>query len=63
MLASRVEPKRQARIDPKKKHFAEELFKKQSYTNRLNFYSTPPTENITIEEFEEWAIHRLKGLS
>lgn len=30
------------------------------YPHRLNFYETPPTEEITLEEFEVWAIDRLR---
>lgn len=30
------------------------------FPHRLNFYSHPPTEEITVEEFEEWAIDRLR---
>ncbi len=58
---SRLDPKRRAHIDPKKKQFAQPLFKQQDYKQRLNFYLIPPTVDITLEEFEEWAIHRLKG--
>lgn len=31
-----------------------------NYPHRLNFYETPPTEEITLEEFEVWAIDRLR---
>lgn len=33
-----------------------------SYPSRLSFYSLPPLEEITLEEFELWAIDRLKIL-
>ncbi|GAA5854515.1 hypothetical protein JCM5353_000035 [Sporobolomyces roseus] len=33
------------------------------YPHRLNFYQTPPTEEITLEEFEVWAIDRLRLLA
>ncbi|GAA5991439.1 hypothetical protein JCM5350_006930 [Sporobolomyces pararoseus] len=33
------------------------------YPHRLNFYETPPTEEITLEEFEVWAIDRLRLLA
>ncbi|KAG0141134.1 hypothetical protein CROQUDRAFT_52178 [Cronartium quercuum f. sp. fusiforme G11] len=33
------------------------------YPSRLNFYSQPPTEEITIEQFETWAINRLRVLA
>lgn len=32
------------------------------YPSRLSFYDTPPLEEITLEEFESWAIDRLKIL-
>jgi len=58
---ARIDPKRRAVIDHRKKQFAQASFKHQEYNHRLNFYNTPPTADITLEEFEEWAIHRLKG--
>ncbi|ANZ75983.1 BA75_02660T0 [Komagataella pastoris] len=32
------------------------------YSNRLSFYSVPPFEEITLDEFEKWALDRLKVL-
>ncbi|EMG47025.1 PRI2 DNA primase large subunit [Candida maltosa Xu316] len=32
------------------------------YASRLSFYDLPPTQEITLEEFESWAIDRLKIL-
>lgn len=32
-----------------------------NYPHSLQFYSLPPTENITLQEFETFAIDRLKG--
>ena len=58
---SRVEPKRRAYIDPKKKQFAKAEYQQQDYKHRLNYYVLPPTAEITLEEFETWAINRLKG--
>jgi hypothetical protein len=58
---SRVDPKRRAHIDHKKKQFAKAEFAQQHYAHRLNFYTLPPTAEITLEEFETWAINRLKG--
>lgn len=37
--------------------------KNLKYHHRLNFYEKPPTEEITIEDFEVWAIDRLRGAS
>lgn len=31
------------------------------YPHRLSFYTTPPLDEITIEEFEVFALDRLKG--
>ncbi|KAF2132407.1 DNA primase, large subunit [Dothidotthia symphoricarpi CBS 119687] len=60
---SRVDPKRRANIDHKKKQFAKAEFQQQNYEHRLNFYVLPPTLEITLEDFETWAINRLKVLS
>ncbi|KAF2110409.1 DNA primase large subunit [Lophiotrema nucula] len=60
---SRVDPKRRANLDYKKRQFANPEFKQQEYAHRLNFYVLPPTAEITLEEFETWAINRLKVLS
>ena len=32
------------------------------YPHSLQFYSVPPTDNISLQEFEDLAIERLKGL-
>lgn len=58
----RIDPKRRATIDPKKRQFATPTYKQQDYPHRLNLYDTPPTAEITLEEFEQWAIDRLKGM-
>ncbi|PVH95865.1 DNA primase large subunit [Periconia macrospinosa] len=60
---SRVDTKRRPNIDYKKRQFAKAEFQQQSYDHRLNFYTLPPTAEITLEEFETWAISRLKVLS
>lgn len=62
-MISRIEPKRRAEINPKRKQFEKPTYAAIEYKHRLNFYSQPPTSDITLEEFEEWAIHRLKGMS
>lgn len=33
----------------------------EQYPFRLNFYVRPPLEEVTIEEFEGWALDRLRG--
>lgn len=60
---ARVDPKRRAVINPKKSQFASTTYEQQEYKHRLNFYTVPPTADITLEEFEEWAINRLKGIT
>jgi DNA primase large subunit len=60
---SRVDAKRRTDINHKQKQFATPTFQKLDYKHRLNFYITPPTADITLEQFEQWAIDRLRGLS
>ncbi|KAF2786594.1 DNA primase large subunit [Melanomma pulvis-pyrius CBS 109.77] len=60
---SRVDAKRRANISHNKKQFAKAEFQQQKYDYRLNYYDVPPTAEITLEEFETWAINRLKVLS
>ncbi|KAL8940655.1 MAG: hypothetical protein Q9216_002703 [Gyalolechia sp. 2 TL-2023] len=59
----RIDPKRRATIDYKKKQFASPTFKQQDYPHRLNIYHVPPTTEIRLEEFEQWAIDRLRILA
>ncbi|KAJ5803584.1 DNA primase large subunit [Penicillium pulvis] len=61
--AHRIDSKRRAIIDPKKRQFATPVYKQQEYPHRLNLYDTPPTAEITLEQFEQWAIDRLKVLA
>jgi DNA primase large subunit len=58
---NRVDAKR--RLDHRKKQFADPSYKETQYAHRLNFYSTPPTADITLEQFEQWAIDRLRSKS
>ncbi|KAK9464705.1 eukaryotic and archaeal DNA primase, large subunit-domain-containing protein, partial [Lipomyces arxii] len=44
-------------------NFGKEIVRDQDYPDRLNFYATPPLSEITIDEFEEWAIDRLRVLN
>ena len=57
----RVDPKRRNTIDHKKKQFANPTYKSHEYLHRLNLYEVPPTAEITLEEFEQWAIDRLRS--
>ncbi|KUL81533.1 hypothetical protein ZTR_10431 [Talaromyces verruculosus] len=61
--SGRIDPKRRAVLNHKKQQFAAPSFKQQDYPHRLNFYDVPPTSEITLEEFEQWAIDRLKVLA
>ncbi|KIW95662.1 uncharacterized protein Z519_04247 [Cladophialophora bantiana CBS 173.52] len=58
----RFDPKRK-RIDHKKTQFATASYKEIDYSHRLSFYDVPPTQEITLEEFETWAIDRLRILA
>lgn len=60
--AHRIDPKRRATIDHKKRQFAAPTYKQQDYPYRLNLYDTPPTAEITLEQFEQWAIDRLRSM-
>jgi DNA primase large subunit len=57
----RIDPKRRSTLDHKKKQFATPTYKEQEYPYRLNFYDAPPTAEITLEQFEQWAIDRLRS--
>lgn len=59
---NRVDPKRR-HADFRKRQHVEPAFKEEQYPHRLNFYATPPTADITLEQFEQWAIDRLRGVS
>ena len=59
--ADRIDPKRRNVISHKKKQFAQATYKQQEYPHRLSLYEVPPTAEITLEQFEQWAIDRLRG--
>ena len=58
----RIDAKRKNTISHKKKQFAEATYKQQEYPHRLNLYQVPPIAEITLEEFEQWAIDRLRSM-
>lgn len=58
--STRLEPKKR-RIDHKKTQFAQAGYKENEYSQRLSLYDIPPTAEVSLEEFETWAIDRLKG--
>lgn len=45
-----------------RKHFGPEVSRESDYPARLSFYGTSPSSEITIEEFQFWAIDRLMVL-
>ena len=61
--SSRIEAKKRAILDPQKQQFVKPQWVKQKYDHRMNFYTIPPTEDIALEDFEEWGIARLKVLA
>ncbi|KAI9675112.1 MAG: hypothetical protein M1817_001520 [Caeruleum heppii] len=61
--SSRIDAKRRATLDHKRKQFATPNYKTSEYPHRLNFYTVPPTAEITLEQFEQWAIDRLRILT
>lgn len=60
---SRIDPKRRAVVDHRKKQFASPLYQETAYPFRPNLYAAPPTADITLEQFEQWAIDRLRVLA
>ncbi|KAM0302726.1 hypothetical protein HYE67_009661 [Fusarium culmorum] len=60
---NRIDPKRRNVVDHRKKQFASPTYKDLDYPYRLNFYTDPPTADITLEQFEQWAIDRLRVLA
>jgi DNA primase large subunit len=59
---ARLDNKRRAVLDPRKRQFAKSQWQEQSYEHAMNFYNVPPTGDIALEQFEEWGIARLKGM-
>ncbi|KAL7907911.1 DNA primase, large subunit [Trichoderma velutinum] len=60
---NRIDPKRRNVVDYRKKQFATPQFQDTQYPHRLNFYADAPTADITLEQFEQWAIDRLRVLA
>ncbi|CAI6084012.1 hypothetical protein V2G26_020131 [Clonostachys chloroleuca] len=59
----RIDPKRRNVVDHRKRQFATPQYKSVDYPYRLNFYADAPTADITLEQFEQWAIDRLRVLA
>ncbi|UNI22525.1 4-nitrophenylphosphatase [Purpureocillium takamizusanense] len=60
---NRIDPKRRNVLDHRKRQFATPQYKDAEYPHRLNFYADAPTADITLEQFEQWAIDRLRVLA
>lgn len=56
-----IDSKRRNIDHHKKKQFAVSQYEQENYPQRLNFYKTPPTAEIELEKFEQWAIDRLRS--
>ena len=61
--APRIDAKKRAVLDHRKRQFAKAQWVEQDYAHRMNFYTVPPTGDVTLEQFEEWGIARLKVLA
>lgn len=62
MIRSGARPDiKKKKIDYKKTQFAHAAYKENDYPHRLSLYDVPPTAEISLEEFEVWAIDRLRG--
>lgn len=57
---NRIDAKRR-HVDHRKRQFVDSGYKETTYPHRLNFYAMPPTADITLEQFEQWAIDRLRS--
>lgn len=57
-----IDSKRRNIDHHKKKQFAVSQYEQENYPQRLNFYKTPPTAEIELEKFEQWAIDRLRSI-
>lgn len=61
--APRIDAKKRAVLDHRKRQFAKAQWVEQDYAHRMNFYTIPPTGDVSLEQFEEWGIARLKVLA
>jgi len=59
----RIDAKKRTVLDPRKRQFAKSQWVEQDYAHRMNFYTIPPTGDVSLEQFEEWGIARLKVLA
>ncbi|KAK5136226.1 hypothetical protein LTR08_003833 [Meristemomyces frigidus] len=61
--APRIDAKKRAVVDPRKRQFAQAQWAECAYTHRMNCYTLPPTGDVSLEDFEAWGIARLKVLA
>ena len=61
--APRIDAKKRAVLNPRKQHFEEAKWASESFPHRMSFYTVPPTGDVSLEQFEEWGIARLKVLA
>ncbi len=59
----RIDAKRRNTLNHKKQQFAAPSFKSQDYPHRLNLYTIPPTEDITLEQLSVQVPHHLFALA
>ncbi|ETN43621.1 uncharacterized protein HMPREF1541_02780 [Cyphellophora europaea CBS 101466] len=59
---ARFDAKRK-KTDYRKTQFATATYRENDYPHRLSLYDVPPTQEISLEEFETWAIDRLRILA
>ncbi|ORY80921.1 DNA primase large subunit Spp2 [Protomyces lactucae-debilis] len=50
------------KLTASRRNFAQEIARETDYPTRLSFYTTPPLQEITVEDFQTWAIDRLHVL-
>ena len=63
-LLPRIDPKRRTTLDPRRRQFANNTaYTDHVFPHRMSFYTLPPTGDISLEQFEEWGIARLKILA
>ncbi|KAK5111095.1 hypothetical protein LTR62_005294 [Meristemomyces frigidus] len=60
--APRIASNKRTVVDARRQQFAKTRHAPEEYPHRLNFYLVPPAGDIALEQFEEWAIARLKVL-
>jgi DNA primase large subunit len=58
---NRIQANKRTVLNAARKQFATKAAEGE-YTHRLNFYKDAPKGDITLEQFEQWAIDRLRGL-